>query len=219
MSESTIRVQPGEAIGPHLRPGATVVLSPGVHVGSLTIECSVTLCGEPGAILDAERAGPVLRIDQDGLNVVVAGLTLRGGAGEAGAGVLLTGWSEVTLNDVVLEDNQATLSEGGVGGGAYLFRGLLTAEDCTFRNNRAGLGNDLAVSGAARCVVRGGFFAGDVVCREGAELTITGAHVSGQLQLRGTTTRAPQVALRGARIDGGVQNDLNLPATVSVEDG
>ena len=219
MSESTVRVQPGEAIEPHLRAGATVVLAPGVHMGGFAIECSLTLRGEPGAVLDAHRSGPVLRVDQDGLSVSVEGLTLRGGAGEAGGGLLLTGWSEVALHNVCLEDNEATLSKGGIGGGAYLFRGVLTAEDCTFRDNRAGGGNDLAVGGSARCFVRGGFFAGDVACREGAELTITGAHITGRLVLRGSTTRAPQVSLKGARIDGGVVNDVNLPATVSVEDG
>jgi hypothetical protein len=160
-----------------------------------------------------------VEVEADGLSVHLESLTLRGGAGEAGGGVLLAGWSEVSLRDVTVEDNEARLSGGGVGGGAFVFRGLLTLEDCTFRNNRAGLGTDLAVGGAARCAVRGGFFGGDVSCREGAELTITGGHVTGALALQGSTTRAPVVALRGARIDGGVQNDVNLPAAVSVEVG
>ncbi len=219
MAESTVRVEAGEAVGPHLRAGAVVVLAPGVHAGGLVIGCSLTLRGEPGAVIDAERRGPGLVVAEDGLNVLVEGLTVRGGAGEAGGGLQLTGWSEVTLRRVTLEDNQATLSKGGVGGGAFVLRGQLTAEDCTFRNNRAGVGNDLAVWGAARCVVRGGFFAGDVSCRDGAELTIVGAHVTGQLALCGTTTRTPVVVLKGARIDGGVANDVNLPATLSVEHG
>lgn len=46
-----------------------------------------------------------------------------------------------------------------------------------------------------------------------------GAHITGQLELRGTSTQAPQVVLKGARIDGGVHNDVNQPATLSVEDG
>jgi hypothetical protein len=68
-------------------------------------------------------------------------------------------------------------------------------------------------------LVRGGFFAGDLSCREGAELTMVGSHVTGRLDLRGTTTRVPRVVLKGTRIDGGVHNDVNNPAALSVEDG
>lgn len=219
MSETIVRVLPGEAIEPRLRAGVTLLLAPGVHRAPVVIECNVTLRGEPGAVLEADRAGSVLAVEADGLTVRVEGLTLRGGAGEAGGGLRLAGWSEVTFVNVVLEDNEATQSAGGVGGGAFVLRGSLTAEDCTFQRNRAGVGSDLAVWGAARASVRGGFFAGDVSCRDGAELSIVGAHVTGQLELRGTSTRAPQVVLKGARIDGGVHNDVNQPATLSVEDG
>lgn len=219
MSETSVRVLPGDAIEPHMRPGAVIVLAAGVHRAPLVVECDVTLRGEPGAVLDAQRGGAAISVMVDGLAIKLEGLTLRGGAGEAGGGLQLTGWSEVSCVGVTFEDNEARLSHGGVGGGAFVLRGMLTVEDCTFRRNEAGVGSDLAVWGASRAVVRGGFFAGDVSCREGAELTMVGSHVTGRLELRGTTTRVPRVVLKGARIDGGVHNDLNNPAALSVEDG
>lgn len=219
MSETSVRVLPGDAIEPHMRPGAVIVLAAGVHHAPLVVECDVTLRGEPGAVLDAQRGGSAVSVMVDALTVKLEGLTLRGGAGEAGGGLQLTGWSEVSCVNVTFEDNEARLSDGGVGGGAFVLRGTLTLEDCTFRRNEAGVASDLAVWGASRALVRGGFFAGDLSCREGAELTMVGSHVTGRLDLRGTTTRVPRVVLKGARIDGGVHNDVNNPAALSVEDG
>ena len=219
MSEHTVRVAAGSAIAPHLSAGAVICLGPGVHVESLSVEESVTLRGEPGAILDAGRRGPVIAVGVDGVVVRVETLTLRNGAGEAGGGVRLSGWSEVILDRCVVEGNEASLAGGGAGGGIYLHRGSLSLLDTDFRDNHARSGTDLHVTGAARAEARGGRFGGDIVVSEGAELTLVGSHVVGALSARGTTTRAPSVTLRGTRIDGGVVNDPNLPASVVVENG
>lgn len=218
MLECTVRVEVGEAIEPHLKEGAVVCLAPGVHRGGLTIEASLTLRGEPGAVLDAGRRGAVLNIEVDDAKVTIETLTLRGGAGDGGGGLRLNGWSEITVNNCVLEDNEAMLAGGGVGGGILVARGTLLLNDSVLRENRARSGSDLMVTGAARATVRGGEMAGDVSVREGAELVMVGTRVKGALQAGGTTTRAPVVTLRGTRIDGGVENDANLPAAITVED-
>lgn len=219
MSDNTVRVAAGSPIAPHLTAGAVVCLGPGLHAESLNLEESVTLRGEPGAVLDAGRRGPVVSIGVDGVVVRLETLTLRNGAGEAGGGIRLSGWSEVILDRCVIEDNEASLAGGGAGGGIYLHRGSLSLLDTDFRGNRARSGADLYVTGAARAEARGGRFGGDIVVSEGAELTLVGSHVVGTVAARGTTTRAPSVTLRGTRIDGGVVNDPNLPANVVVENG
>lgn len=218
MAESIVRIEPGQAIAPHLVPGAIVSLAPGVHRENLLIEASVTLRGEPGAVLDAARGGPVIHVDLDELSVTIQDLTLTGGVGEAGGAVRVSGWSEVSLERCALVGNEATQDGGGIGGGVYAHRGMLRLLDCTFRDNRARSATDFALAGAARAELRGGHFAGDVYVLEGAELTAVGTVIAGKLRARGTTTRAPVLTLRGVRIDGGLDNDVNLPATVVVED-
>ncbi len=219
MAESIVRIEPGSPIAVHLVPGAVVCLGAGVHTESLVIAASVTLRGEPGAVLDAGRAGPVVQVDEDELVVVIQDLVLRGGAGEAGGGLRLCGWSEVTLSHCTIEGNEAMLAGGGIGGGIYQSRGMLRLRDCALRGNRARTASDYAIVGAARGEVRGGSFAGDIEVLEGAELTLVGCSVAGHVGARGTTTRAPVLVVRGTRVDGGVDNDANLPASVTVEDG
>ncbi|MSQ00420.1 MAG: hypothetical protein EXR71_00835 [Myxococcales bacterium] len=219
MAESFVRIEPGSPIAAHLVHGAVVCLGAGVHIESLVIAASVTLRGEPGAVLDGARAGPVVQLDEDELTVVIEDLVLRGGAGEAGGGVRLSGRSELTLSRCTVEGNEAMLAGGGIGGGIYQSRGMLHLRDCRLRGNRARTASDYAIVGAARAEVRGGSFAGDIEVLEGAELTLVGCTVAGHVGARGTTTRAPVLLLRGAHIAGGVDNDANLPAAVTVEDG
>jgi len=187
-------------------------------IGSFLIEASVTVRGEPGAVLDADRRGPALLVDLDELEVVVEDLTVTGGAGEAGGGLRLSGWSEVRLLRVRVVGNEATVADGGVGGGIYAHRGLLRLVDCTVAENRARAASGIGLSGAARAEVVGGRIEGDVVVLDGAELTVVGGVVTGALRARGTTTRAPTVVLRGVAVEGGVENDANLPAALVVED-
>ena len=219
MIDCTARVEAGAPIDPHLVDGAVVCLAAGVHHASLLIDASLTLRGEPGAVLDAGRAGPVVRVAADQLVVKLEGLTLRGGAGDAGGGIRLTGWSELVVSQCVVEDNEALLAGGGIGGGAFAERGKLTLNDTQFRGNRARGGSDLLASGLAAIEVNGGSFAGDVTLLDGVRATLSGGRVHGKLTTRGTTTRAPAVTLKGMAVDGGIDNDANLPATLVVEDG
>ncbi len=214
-----MRIEPGSPIAVHLVQGADVCLGAGVHTESLLIVASVTLRGEPGAVLNGGRGGPVVQLDDDELVVVIEDLVLRGGTGEAGGGIRLSGWSELTLSRCTVEGNEAMLAGGGIGGGIYQSRGMLHLRDCVLRGNRASTASDYALVGAARGEVSGGSFAGDIEVLEGAELTLVACTVAGNVGARGTTTRAPVLVLRGARVDGGIHNDANLPASVTVEDG
>lgn len=206
-----IRIQAGESIEAHLGKGDELLLGAGLHVASLMPGVSVVLRGEDGAILEGAGSHCV-HVDVDGIEVTLDNLTLRKGYAEAGGGACLTGWSTLRLRHCHIEDNSA--SEGG-GGGAFAARGRLELEDCDFSHNRGRFGADLAASGAAEVVVKGGHFAADVAVREGAVISFDGVVIDGVLDIRGTTTRAPTVRLRESSAAGGVVNDANLPGTLS----
>ncbi len=55
--------------------GAELVLEPGIYSGGVIIERSLTLRGEPGAIIDGEGQGDVVRVQAE--NVRIEGLVLR----------------------------------------------------------------------------------------------------------------------------------------------
>jgi nitrous oxidase accessory protein len=92
-------------------PGATVVVTAGVHRGHLRLDKSITLAGEPGAVLDGQGQGDVLRISAT--NVTVRGLTLRHSGTDLtamNAGIYV----ERKARDIVLEGNRIEDSLFGV---------------------------------------------------------------------------------------------------------
>ena len=201
-----------------LVPGGPVSLAAGTYAGGVLVEASVHVRGTSGVVIQGGEGGPVLLVDADELVVTMEDVVLTGGSGEAGGGLRLSGWSEVALHRVVVSENSATLSGGGSGGGIYAHRGTLRLVDCTLRQNHAPHGSAITLTGAARAEVRGGLIDGDILVTEGAELTLVGVRVTGRITARGTSTRAPTVVLRGTRPEGGIENDVNLPAAIVVED-
>ena len=87
--------------------GAVVTVPAGVHVGTVTIDHTIVLLGEPGATLDGEAVGSVLTIDAP--DVEVGGLTITGGGRDqvgAPSGVLLTERADGTVvHDVAVRDS------------------------------------------------------------------------------------------------------------------
>lgn len=205
-----IRVLPGEPIPPE---AAEVLLAAGVHRGGLEIGRSLLLRGEPGAVLDAEGRGRALIVQVDDARVRVEGLTLRGGHAEAGADLYVNGWSEVELVDCRLEEGDA---RAGGGAGAWIAAGTVAFLRCAFAGHRARWGSDLVATGASEVRAEACRFAGDVAAREGALLSLSACRVEGRLDLRGTTTRAPQVHLQSTEV-ALLVNDPERPAELSIE--
>lgn len=204
-------VKAGEALGPALAEGGEILLGPGEHRISALITVSATLRGEDGAVLDGGRER-VLQVDADGIELRLENLVLRNGAGEVGAGLLLSGWSVVTAVGCRFERGVAT--EGG-GGGAWVARGRLILRHCRFSDNRGRFGGDLVVTGAGEAIVEDCELGGDVAVLEGADLKMSRSRVDGRIDLRGTLTRTPTVSLRECDAAGGVHNDPTHPATLS----
>lgn len=209
----TVRIPAGQPITPHLVEGAVICLEAGKHAGPLVIDATLTLRGEPGAVLDAGGLGSVIRVNADQLKVRVEGLSIVRGTAEGGSGVALAGWSEMEVVGCTFSDHRHTAD--GAGGTALALRGKLVLSGCTFGAGAA-RGADLVVTGAAMAQVDGGEFGGDVLAREGAQLSVRNAHVHGKMDLRGTTTRAPTVSVAGSVVDGGITNDAVLPASLTV---
>ncbi len=85
-------------------PGATIRVPSGVHRGHFILDKTVTLAGEPGAILEGEGNGDVVRITA--AQVTVRGLTVRGtGASldRENAGILIMA-DDATVENVTLTD-------------------------------------------------------------------------------------------------------------------
>lgn len=83
--------------------GATVVVSPGVHRGGLTLTRPITLVGRRGAVIDAGGKGDVIRIASP--DVTVRGLSLRDSGmslTKENAGIFV----EKKARGAVVEDNE-----------------------------------------------------------------------------------------------------------------
>ncbi|HMB71898.1 MAG TPA: nitrous oxide reductase family maturation protein NosD, partial [bacterium] len=128
--------------------GGTLHVPAGVHPGPFTLDRPVTLAGEPGAVLQGNGKGDVLKITAP--DVTLRGLTIRGtgtSLDQENAGVTVLA-DRVTVEDCTLED---------VLFGVY----LKDAADCVIRGNRIrGMDLELARRGDAiriwhsdRCVI------------------------------------------------------------------
>ena len=87
------------------KDGDSVVVAAGIHREHLTINKRITLRGEPGAILDGENQGTVVRIEASG--VELRGLTIRRSGDNYNledAGIRIQHAASVRLSDLRIED-------------------------------------------------------------------------------------------------------------------
>lgn len=199
-------VAPGDDLAARVAEGGELRLQAGTHVARLMIERSVTLIGEPGAVLDAGGRGCVVHVSGDDAAVVLRGLTLANGRGELGAGLRVDGWSDVRVEDCAFEGNLAR--EGG-GNGLGVARGSVSVERTRFAD-----GQGLLLTQLAEIVLVDTTIEADVRLREKAQVTIRGGRIAGEVSVRGTTTRAPRLVLDGVTLAVPVLNDPELPGEI-----
>ncbi len=85
--------------------GDVVVLAPGIHRGPLRIAASITLRGEPGAIVDGGGAGSIITVASD--DVRVESLVVRASGRNVmnvDAGIQVLASARVVLRDIVARD-------------------------------------------------------------------------------------------------------------------
>jgi hypothetical protein len=108
--------------------GATLML----RLGQLTITKALTIMGLGADVLtiDGNGASRVLAIE-NGANVTISGVTIRGGTTLRNGGGILNNDSTLTLNNCTISGNT-----GAVGGGIFNIRGELTLNSSTVSGNR-----------------------------------------------------------------------------------
>lgn len=92
-------------------PGDVLLLSPGLHEGPVTLEQSITLQGQPGAVIDGGGEGSVITVT--GSDITIRGLEIRGSGSrheDIDAGVQMTR----TARRVLVEGNHLTSNLYGV---------------------------------------------------------------------------------------------------------
>jgi len=205
--QCTARLSPGDDVNAAIQDGAILCLGPGTYQGPLEIGHSVTIVGDPGAIVDGGGRGPTVRVLAHKLTIVLRGLTLTDGYAEAGSGVFVDGYSEVTLDGCTVRDNRA-----GTGGATGLYVGLghVTVRDTTFGDQ-----DSVVATQIGKLTLDGSTVQGDLTILDGAEVSATGGEIRGTLTIRGTTSRTPKVALQGVKAPN-VQNDPDLPGELQV---
>ena len=205
-----------------LPSGAVVTLKPGVYQGGLELRRSVTLRGlggPEGVRLDADDRGSCLSIPVDDIDVVVEGVTLTGGNGEAGGAVAVHAMARATLVNCVLSGNRSRQTPGGA---VYLAEGELTLRRCLLVDNVADnapavFADEIATLRLEDC------FATDEVgpteavirIRDGAEVTIVRSTVMARgsgsaIHVSGTTTRKPEVIISDSVLCGA--NAIDSPS-------
>lgn len=88
-------------------PGEVLRLAPGIHRGGLVITQSVTLTGQPGAVIDGGGSGSVLTVDAPGVhieNLVITGSGLRLSTEDSGIFITDKGDGAI-VNGNTLADN------------------------------------------------------------------------------------------------------------------
>lgn len=203
----TVRLSPGDDVAAALAEGAVICLAAGTYPGPLEIGASVTLVGEPGTVIDADGAGPAIRVLGHQLTITLRGLMLTGGYAEAGSGVYVDGYSDVTLEDCVV-----TLNRAGTGGATGLYVGM---GHVVLRKTRFGADDDVVATQTGKLTLDEATLEGALTVLEGAEVFGRSSIIQGKVTIRGTTSRRPTVTFEAVSA-GDVHNDPDLPGELVV---
>jgi hypothetical protein len=200
--------------------GARLVLAAGVHDGGLTVTKSVTLLGAGVGKTTIRAPGrfSVLRIDQDGLNVRIEGVTLQGGVAGEGGGLRAAGRGKLTVVDCAFTGNKAGM---GGGGGLYARFGLLHVERTVFSGNDGKRGGGVYLETAraefVRCLFRdnAGETGGGVQVGADVEVAFkactwqgnkSSADADAALHVAGARAMQPKVEVAASEADGALVN-------------
>jgi hypothetical protein len=203
----TAKLSPGDDLAAAMTEGAVLCLSAGTYPGPLEIAASVTLVGEPGAVIDPDGAGPAVRVLGHQLTITLRGLMLTGGYAEAGSGVYVDGYSDVTLEDCVV-----TLNRAGTGGATGLYVGM---GHVTVRKSRFGPEDDVVATQTGKLTLEEATLEGPLTILEGTEVVARSSNLQGKVTIRGTTSRRPTVTFEGVSATD-VHNDPDLPGELVV---
>jgi hypothetical protein len=111
----------------------TVLVGPGTYFENLDLRSKwLAIIGAEGAdqtVVDGQQRDRVVRMEGGGL---IEGLTIRNGVASLGAGIYVAEPVQATIQDCIIENNQALPFDLGDGGGIYL---RLDNNGCIVRRN------------------------------------------------------------------------------------
>ena len=204
-------------------PGGTVMIGAGTFTENLVVSKNLTLdgAGRTSTILDGGGGGSVVSVG-GGLSVSITELTIQNGSAATGGGI--SNYGALTLTDVKLANNQATIFGGGIyhasttekllitlstleqnqatgsgsgGGGIYTY-GPVTMSDCTIDQNSAMYeGGGIALYGADSLL--------DMTTCTVSDNSISEAGGSGA----GISSSLGSVTIYGSTITGNTASGLN----------
>ncbi len=164
--------------------GTTLRIGAGTYRETVTLRAGVSLigAGSGSTIINGNGSQSVMTAANSGIqrSTVIDGLSITGGGGANGGGVLVRGGAAPTLRNLVVYGNSAT----GWGGGVGVSEGsnpLL--ENLTVRNNSAPTGAGLALGSQSRATVRNSRFENN---------TSTGSRSAGAISVVGASSLTMQ---------------------------
>ena len=139
-------------------PGAIIIVADGIYTELISIGDGKTLqgSGPDSAVIDTSRiVGPAITVTGD---FTLEGIRVTGGNSPGNGGGIFanTAGTDITLNNVVFDHNDAAFD----GGAIYLRNGTLTASNTTFANNSAGRHGG-AIAGAGTIEIRNSTISGN----------------------------------------------------------
>ena len=190
-------------------PGSVVHLAPGTYYESIHLRPSVILqgAGMEATILHGDGGQPVIAVSGGEIrrDTVVEQLSVTGGGGSFGAGILVEQDAAPTFRSVSIHDNTAAQQ----GGGLSLFsRSDVLLENVEVRDNRAMSGSGLFAT-TARLTVRNSTFTNNVTLGQ----TGAGAlYVTSNSQM---TMENSTVSGTAASFGGGLRLTVSSSATIT----
>jgi hypothetical protein len=195
---------------------------------TLVIRGATDANGKPATAIDQTVADRVFQVVDSGTTVLFQNLIIEGGDAQENGGFLMAGsssalgggilddGSNVTLDNVVLQNNQAQAGPGenAEGGGIYVDSGALTINDSVIKNNRASGGAGTATTPSGSYAYGGGV-AFDDFSGPNPQLSITNSTVANNLALGGNGFALPPGAGGSAR-GGGINTSGGSNLLISI---
>jgi len=195
-------------------PGKTIRVGPGVYNENISLRprVSVVGAGRDATTIRGNGSGAVVKADngQIARDTIVENLTITGGGGDRGGGLLVSSGAKPTVRNVTIRDNST--SQWGAGVVVQNDADLLL-EGSLVRNNSAPSGPGLTVTGS-RATIRdttiennvsnGAAQSGAVSVQSGATATFSNVTISGGRANSGGGLRildGSTVTMTGGRIE------------------
>jgi hypothetical protein len=161
--------------------GGTVMVGAGTYVENVTIGKDLTLqgAGAGSTIVDGGASSRVIYVSVNA-DVTITGVTIRNGAGFAGAGLYVASHNVLTLTNSTVSGN--TSCNGCSGAGLYMESDVpAVISGCTFANNTTGNNADAGAirSWNSKLAITGSTFTGNEAAGRGGAINHGG--ISGSL--------------------------------------